>query len=101
MGYQYKGKIRDVTPLTTAKCGTESGYTRHLQLGTPTCRPCKDGHAAYQRARRRMKPVMRNQCATYPGYMRHKRAGETPCDMCRAAYARYMRDYRDQKRAAA
>jgi hypothetical protein len=99
VAYQYRGKVRDVVPITAAKCGTNSGYTRHRQLNTPKCQPCKDAHATYERARRR-KPVMRNQCATYPGYMRHKRAGEAACDLCRAAYARYMADYRAQKKAA-
>ena len=32
-------------------CGTPYGYTRHLRDKTPTCQPCKDAHAAYERDR--------------------------------------------------
>lgn len=34
-----------------AECGTESGYTRHRDEGTTTCRACKDAMNVAQRAR--------------------------------------------------
>lgn len=33
-------------------CGTEHGYRRHLRAGEPACTPCRQAHAAHQRATR-------------------------------------------------
>ena len=102
MGYQYRGKIRDVEePAPSPKCGTRAGYMEHQTKGTPKCRPCKDAHAAYMRHYKRL-PSMRNSCGTYAGYKRHQRAGERQCEYCLRGYAQYMAAYRErQKKAAA
>lgn len=103
MAYQYRGTLVHVEPepepTTTAKCGTNAGYMRHAQLGTPKCQPCRRAHAVCENLRRNPTKT-RVQCATYSGYMQHKRAGEDACDMCLKAYAQYMRDYREKRQAA-
>lgn len=35
--------------------GTNAGYARHLAIGERACQPCRDGHAAYQAAKRRIR----------------------------------------------
>lgn len=37
----------------TELCGSTRGYSRHLRHGEPTCQPCRDAVAAYQRDRSR------------------------------------------------
>ena len=32
-------------------CGSQAGYLRHRNVGTPTCDGCKAAHAAYKRSR--------------------------------------------------
>lgn len=95
MGYQYRGTLRDVSSPEPGKCGTNSGYQKHVKLNTPKCQPCKDAHAAAQLAWQR-RPQMRTTCGTYAGYMRHKRAEEDACQWCLKAYADYMAGYRDR-----
>lgn len=51
-----------------ARCGTYGGYTHHLEQGTPTCQPCRDAKAAYNRAymaarRQRAQSAMEGQAA--------------------------------------
>jgi hypothetical protein len=36
--------------MTDPRCGTVAGYRAHQRSETPTCRPCKDAQAAWQRA---------------------------------------------------
>ncbi|HVM20783.1 MAG TPA: HNH endonuclease signature motif containing protein [Egibacteraceae bacterium] len=37
--------------MTTARCGTVSGYAAHRRRGEMTCQECRDAKAAYGRAR--------------------------------------------------
>jgi hypothetical protein len=36
--------------VTDPRCGTVAGYRAHQRSETPTCRPCKDAQAAWQRS---------------------------------------------------
>lgn len=99
MAYKYNGVAPEPPKLDTPLCGTRSGYTRHFQLGTQRCQPCKTAHNKYMYNYRR--PKRRQVCATYAGYMRHKRAGEASCKLCLTAYADYMHQYRARRKAAA
>ena len=40
-----------------AVCGTESGYSRHRNLGTETCEPCREAHREGNRRRALREPV--------------------------------------------
>lgn len=105
MGYVFRGTNRDIDELPTLElapggCGTNAGYRLHMGLRTPTCQPCRDAHAAYQRAWER-RPRMRNVCGTYAGYMRHKRAEGDACEFCLRAYAEYMSSYRANRKLVA
>lgn len=46
-----------------AKCGTPSGYSRHLKQGEPRCDACKAAWAEYQRAYRASDPRHREKRA--------------------------------------
>lgn len=44
----------EVTPdPERVSCGTDGGYQAHLRRREPTCRPCKDAHAARQAGQER------------------------------------------------
>ena len=73
-----------------AKCGTPSGCNRHYRLGEPPCQDCRDGMAAYRKARRaapkdpsRLPPIAHG---TSRGAHQHWYRNETPCEPCRTAY---------------
>lgn len=36
-----------VQPWTPVECGTNAGYTKHYETGTPVCEPCREARAAY------------------------------------------------------
>lgn len=85
----------------TAKCGTLSGYKRHIAKQEAACEACREASNEHRRARNRSKgilPVPVPQCGTYGGYGAHLRRGETPCDACRAANTKYSRNRRQQAR---
>lgn len=42
--------------MTTVRCGTNSGYERHLKQGEPTCQPCREAHATWKAQYRRRNP---------------------------------------------
>ena len=44
-------RITAPSPVTEARCGTESGYTRHVRTGTRPCDACKEAHASAERRR--------------------------------------------------
>lgn len=47
------GRAQDRKPAQpAAKCGTASGYVRHVQRREPPCPECRKANAAYQRQRR-------------------------------------------------
>lgn len=129
MAYQYKGTIHDLDePIQTAKlrtastpgpkpqpyvfnpdkCGTLTGYRRHIKAKQPACQPCKTANAAASRdyeARSKLGMIRRgfnpDKCGTYAGYKRHDRTGVPACDACLSAYADYMHDYRARRKTAA
>jgi hypothetical protein len=126
MGYQYRGKIRDVEQLhelpapapkpkpvrvlDKSKCGTRAGYAQHARLGTKRCRPCLDAHNEYKREwlanKRNHIPLKRaefnpNKCGTYAGYVAHLRYKITPCVPCKIAHSKYMAEYREKRKQAA
>jgi len=65
-----------------ARCGTTSGYQRHLREGGWACEDCLQ--ATRDAARRAYVPKERTHvpCGTWGAYMRHRRAGEKPCREC-------------------
>lgn len=83
-------------PKLRPNCGTAAGYDAHRNAKEPTCQPCKDARAEYQRDRRTQlqPPVSRTRCGTYAGYSAHRREDEKPCDACRQAQKKYRRDHK-------
>ena len=82
-----------VRPGGEAKCGTESGFSKHRRDGTEICRPCRDAANDANRRRRsgsferlRMAPAL---CGTAGGYRRHLRSRPPtdPCVACKAGHA--------------
>ncbi|WP_405695206.1 WhiB family transcriptional regulator [Streptomyces coelicoflavus] len=66
-----------------AKCGTVSGYQKHLRLKTEPCPECREAkNEANRKQKRRRQPI---QCGTRPGYRRHRDRGEEACEPCRIA----------------
>lgn len=71
-----------------ARCGTISGYNRHLRVTyTRPCLACCDAHAAYQRVwvAGEVRPREIAPCGTVAAWRRHIRGGERPCAACREA----------------
>lgn len=89
-------------PRLPVRCGTPSGYGRHLRLGEPACRPCLDAVAADQRERRAVRreqltgsrDIRRSvaECGTLGGYKRHRKRGESACPECLAEVAAVSRE---------
>ncbi len=53
-----------------AKCGTVSGYTRHIQDGTTSCQPCRDANTKrdkQSRAKAKEKATRRRRAVAYLG----------------------------------
>lgn len=48
-----KGTLPKGKPTPAAKCGTNSGYVRHMQQKEVPCAACKRAHAAYQQTYRK------------------------------------------------
>lgn len=74
MGYQYRGKIRDVSEPAPIR-----------PTSTPGPKP------------RGFDP---RKCGTRAGYKQHERHGQKPCAPCTAANTAYTSDYRAARRAA-
>ena len=90
-----------------ARCGTTSGYSRHLRLGESVCAACRAAYAVYERDYRRRRaenggkrlglpvgtsPIDWAKCGTEANYRRHYRLGEKPCRACiRARQEAYER----------
>lgn len=87
-----------------AKCGTRSGYLRHLKLKETACQPCKDAQSEHGRAQRRKKGIRpleinEREHGTPRGYRQHMARHETPCQPCKDAINKLRRDERAAKRA--
>lgn len=72
----------------TARCGTDSGYYRHLRtLHNTPCQACTDAHTTAARRRTGAQPRPRVVCGTDAGYCRHLRRAQVPCGPCTGAHA--------------
>ena len=86
-----------VRPGGEAKCGTESGYSKHRRDGTEICRSCRDATNAANRRRRsgiyERRRLLVAVCGTEGGYMRHHRSRPStePCVACLVAHAAAQR----------
>lgn len=53
-----KGRYKPARP-PRAKCGTDSGYTRHRNAHEPPCQDCKDAHAIAARVKSYARATLR------------------------------------------
>lgn len=74
-------------PRPPAKCGTDSGYTKHLRNKQEPCAECREAHAEENRRREGHKKRRPALCGTDSGYYRHRRRSEDACTDCKAAHA--------------
>ena len=125
--YVYRGKLTlaaEKAAGRSAKCGTSSGYQKHLRERTIACADCLAAHADAMTRTRRARGVQprtmatKAKCGTISGYNTHGQRGEEKCEPCKEAMRaymaerrkrddvreknrEYMRQYRAQKKAAA
>lgn len=98
--YVYRGKhtiAAEEAAKRTAKCGTASGYQKHIKDRTLACQLCLDAHAKAVTAYRRRKGVQattKAKCGTVSGHQTHRARGQEPCDPCREAINKYNRERR-------
>lgn len=79
-------------PSPRAKCGTDSGYRRHLARREKACDDCLIAHAEANRRPGKRRTWVR--CGTDAGYYRHIRVLKEPaCDPCKVAHAATQRRY--------
>lgn len=91
-----------------AKCGTDSGYTRHVKRGEPACPACRQAHTDAKREyeRRRGRPARKQSVSQLlPDPPRgHGRRGRYTsgcrCPWCSRANTVYEAQRRAAKRAA-
>lgn len=88
-----KGMWEQAPQPRVARCGTYSGYQKHLREKTLACPECREAkREANRKQKRNRSPI---QCGTRPGYQRHQRNGETPCEPCRIANTKADRRLRN------
>lgn len=82
------------------RCGTNAAYVRHVRAKEPTCQPCRDAHAAYNRGHEDGGRTRGEaKCGTQAGYDRHLRRRQETCAECRAAHSKHVGKYAKARRA--
>lgn len=74
--------------------GTNAAYVREVRRKEPTCQPCRDAHAAYNREHEGGgRPRGEAKCGTQAGYDKHLRLRQETCAECRAAHSKHVSKY--------
>lgn len=92
--------VRRHIPGPPSRCGTVTGYNKHLRNGERACPECADASRNYARARRGIVTIQAlKPHGTHAAYMRHYSARTTPCDACVDAERKYQREAKRRRRA--
>jgi hypothetical protein len=75
-------------PKPPARCGTASGYNRHLRLKETPCIPCSEAKWAYNKAHRSPQQAANDKART----LAHSRALGRLRDLHREAYEALFRE---------
>ncbi|MGO2634679.1 MAG: hypothetical protein ACTH9H_13125 [Galactobacter sp.] len=115
-GYVYKGRTKEPPTIVTrqdkrrgktgkrlARCGTNSGYGRHIRDGEHPCDACKDAHNAKRAIERggRVTGMRKGnaQHGTYAGAVKHRKSKQSMCFPCAEAERIYHAELRAKYQA--